>query len=151
DASIFIETIINDLDILAQKSGTELIIKEQKALTWFCDPFWMKEVIENILKNCIEHCPNGKVELKYTEENGMNHIVIVDNGTGFSDGRETRVFERYSFSDRTKEGSSGLGLSIAQQAMKLHFGTITASNMPDQGTCFRISFPQLDSKNIYRI
>ena len=79
----------------------------------------------------------------------LNKIIIRDNGQGFMFGRENKIFERYFLGDRTKEGSSGLGLSIAQQVIKQHFGTITASNRECGGAEFLILFPQMDATTIY--
>ena len=118
-------------------------------MKWLCDPFWMQEVLKNILKNCIEHSPNGKIEIFYGIEKNLNKIIIRDNGQGFMFGRENKIFERYFLGDRTKEGSSGLGLSIAQQVIKQHFGTITASNRECGGAEFLILFPQMDATTIY--
>jgi K+-sensing histidine kinase KdpD len=109
----------------------------------------MQEVLKNILKNCIEHSPNGKIEIFYGREKNLNKIIIRDNGQGFMFGRENKIFERYFLGDRTKEGSSGLGLSIAQQVIKQHFGTITASNRECGGAEFLILFPQMDATTIY--
>ena len=40
-------------------------------------------------------------------------------------------------------------LSIAQQVIKQHFGTITASNRECGGAEFLILFPQMDATTIY--
>ena len=85
----------------------------------------------------------------YGIEKNLNKIIIRDNGQGFMFGRENKIFERYFLGDRTKEGSSGLGLSIAQQVIKQHFGTITASNRECGGAEFLILFPQMDATTIY--
>ena len=62
---------------------------------------------------------------------------------------DVRIRYLNAIGDRTKEGSSGLGLSIAQQVIKQHFGTITASNRECGGAEFLILFPQMDATTIY--
>ena len=148
-AEILMETVVNDIEILAEPKNIEISVQGKLKIKWLCDPFWMQEVLKNILKNCIEHSPNGKIEIFYGIEKNLNKIIIRDNGQGFMFGRENKIFERYFLGDRTKEGSSGLGLSIAQQVIKQHFGTITASNRECGGAEFLILFPQMDATTIY--
>lgn len=144
-----IETIINNLSIFANKKNLTLITSEKPDLLWYCDIFWMEEILSNIIKNCIEHSENGSIVIQYHQFESKNQVLISDCGIGFKNGFEEKIFERYSFIDRTNLCGSGLGLSIAQQAIKSHFGTITAANKQEGGVEFRLSFPQLDPNTIY--
>ena len=144
-----IETVVNEMEVLAGAKDISIEVKGEEEEIWFCDSFWMREIVENILKNSIEQSSDGKITLQYGKKKNMNQIIIKDNGEGFMDGREEKIFERYYLGDRTKEGGSGLGLSIAQQAIQLHFGTITALNRENGGAEFRIIFPQMDPDTIY--
>lgn len=145
-----IETIINDLDHLAIRKNLEFAIQGNSETAWFCDIFWMKEIIGNVLKNCIEHSLDGEILLSYTETDTMHHISIQDCGSGFSAGQEKTIFDRYSLGDRENQEGTGLGLAIAQQAIKLHFGSITAQNRLEGGAEFIITFPKLDANAFYK-
>ncbi|WP_207647345.1 sensor histidine kinase [Parasporobacterium paucivorans] len=144
-----IETVINNLDIVAKKKQLEITECGEKDILWYCDIFWMEEILGNILKNCIEHSEKGAINITFGLLGSMNQIVIRDCGLGLKEGLEKKIFERYSSINRINLEGSGLGLSIAQQAMKLHFGTITASNRQEAGVEFRLSFPQLNPETIY--
>lgn len=148
-ATLLIETVTNNLDIVAKKKQVSIVEYGEKDILWYCDIFWMEEILGNILKNCIEHSENGEISIAYNHYGSMNQIVIRDCGIGFKDGFEKQIFKRYSCIDRINVDGSGLGLAIAQQAMKLHFGTIVARNRPEGGVEFQLSFPQLDHENIY--
>lgn len=148
-AKQLVETVSNDISVMAQEKGIDIEVTGSDDIQWFCDAFWMQEVIGNILKNCVEHSSDGIITLYYEQRNENNRIIIKDRGNGFTDGREHKIFDRYFLGDRTKEGSTGLGLAIAWQAIRLHFGTITASNHKEGGAQFCISFPQLDAATIY--
>lgn len=145
-----IETLVNDLDNLAVRKNLEFIIQGNSETAWFCDIFWMKEIIGNVLKNCIEHSQDGEILLSYAETDTMHHISIQDCGSGFSAGQEKRIFDRYSLGDREKQEGTGLGLAIAQQAIQLHFGSITAQNRLKGGAEFIITFPKLDANTFYK-
>lgn len=148
-AANLLETVTNNLDLIAQNKSLAFCIYGENDILWFCDVFWMEEIIGNILKNCIEHSENGKIHIFYKQNNNQNEIVIRDCGIGLKTGFEKKIFERYSSSGKTAAEGSGLGLSIAQQAIRLHFGAITAANSTKGGVEFRISFPQLDPETIY--
>lgn len=145
----FLETVFNELDSLAQEKQLALVMEGQKDVAWFCDAFWMQEAVENILKNCIEHAAEGEIRLCYEQTERMNLITITDCGSGLGDGCEQTIFERYAFGGRTSKEGAGLGMSIAAQVIRLHFGTITAKNRPSGGAEFRIVFPRLDEKTAY--
>jgi signal transduction histidine kinase len=55
------------------------------------------------------------------------------------------IWDRYYKADpsrkNTKYGESGLGLSIVDQLVKLHGGTIKVESKLDEGTTFTITFP----------
>lgn len=147
-----IETVVNALETIAVKKNLSLTVHGKEEIRWYCDIFWMEEVLGNILKNCVEHSENGEISVNYEYSNNTTQIIIRDCGVGLKEGLETKIFERYSAVNRINMEGSGLGLSIAQEVMKLHYGTITARNQSKEGVDgieFRVSFPQLDADNIY--
>lgn len=148
-AENLLESVANNLELMAQNKNLSFSICGQKNILWYCDVFWMEEIIGNILKNCIEHSENGLLSVFFEQKNNRNEIIIKDCGIGLKMGYEKKIFERYSSADRTSVEGSGLGLSVAKQAIRLHFGAITAENHANGGVEFKISFPQLDSETIY--
>ena len=144
-----IETVTNDLDAIAQKKHITFSVKGKADVVWYCDSFWMEEILGNIIKNCIEHSSDGTIQISYKQDANRNQMIITDCGIGLKNGLEKKIFERYASMTRDNKEGSGLGLSIAQQAMKLHFGLITARNRLEGGVEFRLSFPQLDERSIY--
>ncbi len=71
-------------------------------------------------------------------------IDIADSGPGIPDEVLTHVFDRFYKADtaRTRSEGSGLGLSIAMENVRLHHGTLTATNLPDGGAVFTVTLPQ---------
>lgn len=69
-------------------------------------------------------------------------LVFSDTGIGMSEQEVEQIFERFYRVDtaRDKEGS-GLGLSIVQQIVKLHRGSIAVSSELGQGTTFTVMLP----------
>lgn len=144
------ETIGQELDVLMMKKNLELVCEHTGPEVWYCDPEEIREAVENLLKNCIEHCQDGVIRIR-TESTGSNHhLMIQDCGTGFSDGEERTLFQRYAVGSRRTGDSTGLGLSITARIAELHYGRIDAENGKTGGALFHIILPNLDEKAIYQ-
>ena len=144
------ETQINDHIFLANEHNMSIDVVKKSDIPWMCDEFWISQVIAIIIENAFKHGKaGGKIEIAYGSEETFNYFAISDDGIGFENGAERKIFERFSSEDRTGKGGAGLGLSIAQQAVRLHFGTITANNRAEGGTVFTVKFPKLDIDGIY--
>lgn len=144
-----IETVINELDLIAWNNGVEMHLQGPGDIQWYCDVFWMKEAIGNLLKNSIEHSRDSHITITYDSGSQNNRVLIQDEGSGFSRDIEKELFERYSFRGRSSQEGDGLGLAIANEVIKMHYGSITAQNRPEGGAEFHILFPRLDPQSIY--
>lgn len=84
---ISVETLVNDilepLEILMDIKDISLSCDIKNNPSFIGDRLWSTEAFGNILKNCIEHCPNGgKLELFSTENPLYTEVIISDNGMG---------------------------------------------------------------------
>jgi two-component system sensor histidine kinase CpxA len=97
----------------------------------------LRSVIENVVRNAIRHtAPNSEISIELScTKDSMAHIVVADCGPGVPDEALRRIFEpfyRVDASRRRTTGGFGLGLAIAQRAVRLHGGTIEAQNRLDR-------------------
>jgi len=70
-------------------------------------------------------------------------ITISDNGIGFPDGLNEKIFELFSrLHSKAEFEGTGLGLSISRRIVENHDGVITASPNKDYGAVFTIVIPQ---------
>jgi two-component system OmpR family sensor kinase len=68
--------------------------------------------------------------------NGLARLEVSDEGPGIAPEEAERVFERFYRSDQarsSKDGGSGLGLSIARWIVDLHGGRIRAEQVEPHG------------------
>jgi two-component system sensor histidine kinase CpxA len=106
--------------------------------------------IENVVRNAIRYTENGTaVEIKLGRSNGSGQVEIEvsDRGPGIpEDKREAilRPFYRVDYARSPTTGGFGVGLAIADRAVRLHHGGLCASNRPDGGATFRITLPASD-------
>ena len=66
-------------------------------------------------------------------------IRIRDTGKGISSRDLDKIFNIYF---TTKEDGTGIGLSIAQQIISQHNGTMTVTSEENKGTTFTINLPK---------
>jgi signal transduction histidine kinase len=103
------------------------------------------EVFINVLLNAIESMPGGgemKVELSRhydpQKQDSFLELCISDQGVGIAKENLNRIFERYY---TTKDGGSGLGLSIVERIVKAHNGFLKVESRLNKGTKFFIYLP----------
>lgn len=107
----------------------------------FCgDLIWTAEALGNILKNCMEHTPDGGTITVTAEETALfTQITVEDTGPGFEEKDIPRLFERFYKGVNASESSYGIGLALARMVITAQNGTIQAMNT-DSGAKFVIKF-----------
>ena len=102
---------------------------------------WSAEALGNILKNCMEHTPEGgTVTVKAEETPIFTQITVRDTGPGFDPADIPHLFERFYRGSTAGEGSIGIGLAMSRMVIAAQNGTVTADNPPDGGARFTIRF-----------
>lgn len=104
------------------------------------------EVFVIFIDNAVKYSPsNSQIKLISKIENKQVVIKIIDQGIGIEPQDLPHIFDRFFQADnaRTKTNNDGygLGLSIAQNIIKLHRGKIEVNSKLNIGTTFIISLP----------
>jgi two-component system sensor histidine kinase ChvG len=90
------------------------------------------QVFRNLIANAVTFSPpGGAIRITASRDRKAAVVTIDDEGPGIPPGKEEAIFQRF-YTERPqgeKFGThSGLGLSISQQIVDAHDGTIRASN-----------------------
>lgn len=119
--------------------GQELIIRAEG--DFYGDPAWTSEAVGNMVKNCMEHTPDGgKIEIEAAENALYSEIIIKDNGTGISPEDLPRIFERF-YKGKDSDGKSfGIGLALSRMIIAGQEGTVKAENRKNAGAMFTLRF-----------
>ena len=101
----------------------------------------MREALENIVKNCMEHTPEGgEIQVAAVENQLYTEIAVWDNGPGIVKEDLAHIFERFYKGKNSADSSVGIGLALARMIVKEQNGTLTAMNVPEGGARFEIRF-----------
>ena len=144
-------TNLNEIANLAIESLIE-IIKEKNAVVRvrflpaiFCSPTQMEQLFINLIENGIKYAKPGltpNIEIYATRSEGIWKIDFSDNGIGFDEAYEKKIFEVFQRLHSADEYSgTGIGLAICKKIVENHHGTITAKSILGEGSVFSIIFP----------
>ena len=105
-----------------------------------CDLVWTAEALGNILKNCMEHTPEGgSITVTMAETALYTKIVVEDTGSGLDPKDIPHLFERFYKGTNASERSYGIGLALARTVITAQNGTVQATN-GESGAKFVIKF-----------
>lgn len=114
---------------------------DPQTLELTADPELIEQVLINLQLNALQAVKGNKkprINLdSHLGERGRIIIQIIDNGPGIPEENMEKIFIPF-FS--TKEGGSGIGLSLSRQIMRLHKGAITVHSEPNVRTVFTLRF-----------
>jgi two-component system sensor kinase FixL len=98
----------------------------------------MKQVIMNLVRNAAEAMPGGG-KISITGSANDNHVVLEITDTGLGVPSDINIFEPFF---TTKPQGTGIGLTIVQQIVRAHGGTITYRSAHGKGTTFAVNLPR---------
>ncbi|HHU63424.1 MAG TPA: HAMP domain-containing histidine kinase [Clostridiales bacterium] len=125
------------LDIKMQ----EVRVKGPDHAKYIGDFNWSCEALINVLKNCIEHTPEGGViDISFEENPIYTMIKISDTGVGIHKEDIPHIFDRFYKGKNAAEDSVGIGLAMARAIIDKQGGDITVSSEEGRGTQFIIKF-----------
>ncbi len=105
----------------------------------------MGQVFNNLLSNAVKfNQQGGSVTVEIHVREDSVEAIVSDTGIGIPPEALDKVFTRfyqYDSSSTRKYGGTGIGLSIAQDIVRLHGSRITATSESGKGSVFRFALP----------
>lgn len=135
-----LEKACQPLAVLAELKGVAILLDEcPDDIVLNCDEAWTAEAFSNIIKNCIEHTPEGgEIRIAAGQNNLAVNITIWDNGCGIAREDLPHIFERFYKGKHGSKNSVGIGLAMAKQIIYRQDGIISVESTEGEGTIFRI-------------
>ncbi len=145
DLNQSIGSVVSELRGQCKERG--LTIKHEDSdtpLTTVYDASKIDQVMRNLLSNAIKFSPENSEITVTTEDTGNAiKVCVADNGPGIPSGELEIVFDKFSQSSVTKDGSggTGLGLPICREIISAHGGEISADSLEGKGAVFTFTLP----------
>lgn len=98
----------------------------------------LRQVFDNLMKNAVEAMPDGGT-IHAATENGDGEICmsVADTGPGIPEANLPKMFTPFFTTKKVGKGT-GLGLSVCYGIVKMHGGSIQATNRKGGGACFTV-------------
>jgi len=148
DIPILINEVCNILKPLHTKKNIKINLEIPKLPTISADYIKLQQVLFNILGNAIKFSPeNSTINVTVTTHRKNIEIAIQDHGIGISKTNVKKIFKKFYQVENTlskTEISTGLGLTIAKEFVKLHNGKIEVQSELQKGTTFTIKLPMMN-------
>jgi signal transduction histidine kinase len=110
---------------------------------WIDRDMWEKIVL-NLLSNAFKFTFEGEVEVRIARKDRHVELTVRDTGVGIPEADLPHIFERFhrvaSTRGRTYEGT-GIGLSLVQEVVHLHGGSVAAESALARGTTVTVQVP----------
>ena len=110
----------------------------------YVDRDMWEKIVLNLLSNAFKFTFEGEIAVLLRWQENQVRLTVSDTGIGIPAAELPRLFDRFyrieGSRGRTYEGS-GIGLSLVQELVQLHSGTIDVKSIVDKGTIFTIAIP----------
>src|SRR5579864_3119061 len=142
DLTSLVEEIAADGDFEARAFGRRVVLLAVDPCIVVGIADLLRSAVENVVRNAIRYTtPGDSVEVLLKNEGTRARILVRDHGPGIPDAQLRDVFlpfRRVEAPNRSRSDGAGLGLAIADRVVRLHGGTITASNVAGGGLLVEI-------------
>jgi len=143
EAAALLEVLIEDKNLTFTLTGDESVGAQ-------ADRLYVRQAVVNVLHNAVKFTPAGGSIAARVECRGDSSVElsVTDTGPGIPPEHAAKVFERFYRADESRAGrdrggdmGAGLGLSVAQWAVRVNNGEIGVRSAPGAGSTFWILLP----------
>lgn len=138
---------------MAQQYGINIGVDAAHAPAYVMgDRVALEQAVANLVKNALNYTPqheNRNVLVRVDDKGEQVAISVIDTGIGIAQKDLYHVFQPFYRGDTSRNrgigsGTSGLGLAIVNDIVRLHGGSIVVRSALNRGTTIEISLPKAD-------
>ncbi|MFT9849943.1 sensor histidine kinase [Aneurinibacillus sp. REN35] len=153
DLRLPVEQLVRSFQPLFAKKQQTFEWRAPETFTVHADKERIMQLLCILLDNASKYTPvGGQISLELYEAGSgkerMACIRIRDTGIGIPPEEQKRIFDRFYRIDKARsreDGSTGLGLSIADWIVRMHEGVIHIQSEVGVGSTFTVQFPLLSA------
>ncbi len=145
DVRSLLANLVEDANYEAESRQCQVIYNAPETAIYSGSEGLLAQALENVIRNAVKYTAEQtivSVDLLVSAETLI--IRVADQGPGVPDEALDKLFEpfyRVEVARDRQSGGTGIGLAIAERAVKLHLGTIVASNLAKGGLLIEIILP----------
>lgn len=118
-----------------------LDIEGETDVSIIVDPAWTLEALANVVKNSMEHAPQGGfISINWEKTPLFTRLTVSDNGNGIPDEDLPNLFQRFYKGRNSSRESIGIGLAMAYTILVSQKASIEAGNRSEGGAVFTLKF-----------
>ena len=148
-----IERMIPDAEYEARQRQCSLAFHAEEECRISGNEELLYRAIENVVRNAIRYTKSGtEVEIRLkagtTHGHRLAEIEVSDRGPGIPESQLNAIFRpfyRVDYARSPDTGGFGVGLAIADRAVRLHHGELSAMNRKGGGATIRITLPAIET------
>jgi two-component system sensor histidine kinase GlrK len=129
------------LTLVSQRVRLDVLIED---VTLIADRGKIRLILENLLSNAIKYSPRGGVIVVRAAATGEEwQLEVADSGPGIAFDERARIFDAF-YTGRAPSGhvrGTGIGLSVLNEFVNVHQGTVEIVDGEFAGAHFRIRMP----------
>jgi two-component system sensor histidine kinase CpxA len=148
DMTELLKTIIEAVEFEVVDSNRHVHLTSKTSCIVKANAELLRRALENIIHNAVHYTEEKTiVEVSIQDsidQKGWIDISVCDHGTGIPEEKLPLLFEPFVRLSEARERSSGgygLGLAIAERAIRMHGGFVSASNRDSGGLCVLVQLP----------
>ena len=142
DIIIMLHNIMDNFRLLATEKNINFSLQTTlpSVFLWI-DSDKFEKIIFNLLSNAFKYTPDNKsITLIVMESGQFVSIAVKDEGIGISKDKVSSIFERFTTvsKENDMQPSSGIGLSLVNELVKMLHGEIQVESEVKKGSVFKL-------------
>lgn len=140
-----VEQCLSRVRPLAENKGISIQVRELPSAEVLGDRELLEYAIYNLLTNAVKYSPaETEITVSGDQQNGHVRLWVQDQGMGFGKDEAKHIFERFyrtKNAERSGTSGSGIGLSLVEQIVHQHAGSVEVESSPGRGSRFTLVLP----------
>ena len=140
-----LEACMDRARLVAERKPMTIAVAQADDASLIGDRELLEYAIYNLLTNAVKYSPAGSIVTVTSERVGDRlRLSVADQGMGMDAQELKHIFDKFYRTKRAEAAGiegTGIGLSIVQEIVRHHGGSIEVASQPGHGSCFTLILP----------